>query len=71
MPGHVLVNASAKAIPFMSPSDFPEKVGAVMKGQTVMATGCLTQEPKEKNEYMITGEDGNAAPRRVRGPEER
>ena len=29
-----------------------------MKGHTVTATGCLTQDAKEKNEYMITGEDG-------------
>ena len=27
-------------------------------GQTVTATGCLTKEAKEKNEYLVTGEDG-------------
>jgi len=31
---------------------------AKIVGQNVTATGCLTQDPKEKNEYMITGEDG-------------
>jgi hypothetical protein len=31
---------------------------AKITGQTITATGCLTKEPKEKNEYLITGEDG-------------
>jgi hypothetical protein len=31
-----------------------------IKGQTMTVTGCLTQEPKEKNEYLLTGEDGKA-----------
>jgi len=35
-----------------------EKASTSVKGQTVTATGCVTQDPKEKNEYMITGEDG-------------
>ena len=39
-------------------ADSQDKAGANMKGQTVTATGCLTQDPKEKNEYMITSEDG-------------
>ena len=39
-------------------ADSKDNAGASMKGQTVTATGCLTQDPKEKNEYMITGEDG-------------
>ena len=31
---------------------------AKMVGENHTVTGCLTQDPKEKNEYMITGEDG-------------
>jgi|SRR5262249_42031993 len=27
-------------------------------GQEMTITGCLQKEPKEKNEYLITGEDG-------------
>src|SRR5947208_17028264 len=34
------------------------KTGAKITGQTISATGCLTKEAKEKNEYLITGEDG-------------
>jgi hypothetical protein len=29
-----------------------------MTGQTMTVTGCLQKDPKEKNEYLITGEDG-------------
>ena len=29
-----------------------------MVGQSMTVTGCLTKEAKEKNEYLITGEDG-------------
>ena len=29
-----------------------------MTGQILTVTGCLQQEEKEKNEYLITGEDG-------------
>jgi len=29
-----------------------------MTGQTMTVTGCLSQDTKEKNEYLITGEDG-------------
>jgi len=32
--------------------------GTVTVGQEVTATGCLTKEAKEKNEFLITGEDG-------------
>lgn len=32
--------------------------GPVTVGQEVTATGCLTKEAKEKNEFLITGEDG-------------
>src|SRR6266496_3953891 len=28
-----------------------------MVGQNMTVTGCLTQDAKEKNEYMITGDD--------------
>lgn len=35
-----------------------QKASPSVKGETVTATGCVTQDPKEKNEYMITGEDG-------------
>jgi len=31
---------------------------AKMVGQTMTVTGCLAKDEKEKNEYMITGEDG-------------
>lgn len=33
-------------------------VSTVTVGQEVTATGCLTKEAKEKNEFLITGEDG-------------
>jgi len=39
-------------------ADSQEKAGPSIKGQTVTATGCLNQDPKEKNEYIITAEDG-------------
>jgi len=39
-------------------ADNGAEAGAKMTGQTVTVTGCLKQEPKEKNEYLITGEDG-------------
>src|SRR5205809_560628 len=29
-----------------------------MTGQILTVTGCLQKEEKEKNEYLITGEDG-------------
>ena len=35
-----------------------DKGRAKITGQTITATGCLTKEAKEKNEYLITGEDG-------------
>src|SRR5437879_3404222 len=31
---------------------------AKITGQTMTVTGCLTKDEKEKNEYLITGEDG-------------
>jgi hypothetical protein len=37
---------------------FAKDKAAKMTGQTMTVTGCLKQEPKEKNEYLITGEDG-------------
>ena len=42
----------------LAPRAYSKNKGAKMTGQTITATGCLTQEPKEKNEYLITGEDG-------------
>ena len=44
-------------------SDQSEKSGsanrnAKITGQTMTVTGCLTKDEKEKNEYLITGEDG-------------
>src|SRR5438105_4903255 len=47
----VLVSGSAQADP-------KGKTGAKITGQTMTVTGCLTQDAKEKNEYMIAGEDG-------------
>jgi hypothetical protein len=35
-----------------------QQKAAKTTGQTMTVTGCLKQEPKEKNEYLITGEDG-------------
>ena len=29
-----------------------------MTGQTMTVTGCVQKDTKEKNEYLITGEDG-------------
>ena len=31
---------------------------AKMTGQTMTVTGCVQKDTKEKNEYLITGEDG-------------
>src|SRR5215472_2733219 len=31
---------------------------AKITGQTMTVTGCLQKDEKEKNEYLITGEDG-------------
>jgi hypothetical protein len=42
----------------LTPHAYSKNKGPKMTGQTITATGCLTQEPKEKNEYLITGEDG-------------
>jgi len=44
-------------------SDQSEKTGsanrnAKITGQTMTVTGCLTKDAKEKDEYLITGEDG-------------
>ena len=36
----------------------PKDKAAKITGQTMTVTGCLKQEPKEKSEYLITGEDG-------------
>jgi len=33
-------------------------VGQVTVGQEMTVTGCLTKEAKEKNEFLISGEDG-------------
>ena len=41
-----------------TPSADAKEKAAKITGQTMSATGCLTKEPKEKNEYMITGDDG-------------
>src|SRR5258708_235269 len=49
--GLVMMCGSAQAGP-------KGKAGAKITGQTLTVTGCLTQDAKEKNEYMITGEDG-------------
>ena len=40
-----------------SPAVGKDKDGA-KAGQILSATGCLTKDAKEKNEYVITGEDG-------------
>src|SRR5437016_9998951 len=39
-------------------ADPKAKSGPKITGQTMTVTGCLKQEAKEKNEYLITGEDG-------------
>ena len=55
----ILAGVCGLALAFGLPpqADAKEKA-AKITGQTMSATGCLTKEPKEKNEYMITGEDG-------------
>jgi hypothetical protein len=42
----------------LAPHAYSKDKAAKITGQTITATGCLTQDPKEKNEYLITGEDG-------------
>ena len=42
----------------LTPSAEAKDKAAKMTGQTMTATGCLTKEAKEKNEYIITGDDG-------------
>lgn len=48
----------ALAFGFTPRAESKDKAGAKITGQTITATGCLTKEAKEKNEYLITGEDG-------------
>ena len=42
----------------LTPSAEAKDKTAKITGQTMTATGCLTKEAKEKNEYIITGDDG-------------
>ena len=55
----ILTGVCGLALAFGLPphADAKDKA-AKITGQTMSATGCLTKESKEKNEYMITGEDG-------------
>ena len=48
----------ALAFGFTPRANAKDKAGPKITGQTMTATGCLTKEAKEKNEYLITGEDG-------------
>jgi hypothetical protein len=56
----ILTGALGLALAFgLTPrAESKDKAGAKITGQTITATGCLTKEAKEKNEYLITGEDG-------------
>ena len=56
----ILTGALGFALAFgLTPrAESKDKAGAKITGQTMTATGCLTKEAKEKNEYLITGEDG-------------
>jgi hypothetical protein len=48
----------ALAFGFIPRAESKNKTGAKITGQTMSATGCLTKDPKEKNEYLVTGADG-------------
>jgi len=48
----------ALAFPLTPRAESKNKGGAKITGQTISATGCLTKEAKQKNEYLIPGEDG-------------
>src|SRR5438874_12988215 len=55
----LLTGVSTLALTFgLTPSVQAKDKDAKITGQTITTTGCLTKEAKEKNEYMITGEDG-------------
>jgi hypothetical protein len=56
----ILTGAVGLALAFgLTPrAESKDKAGAKVIGQPMTATGCLTKEAKEKNEYLITGEDG-------------
>src|SRR3954469_23771495 len=54
----LLTGVCGLALAFCSPRAEAKDKAAKIAGQTMSATGCLTKEAKEKNEYMITGEDG-------------
>jgi len=52
----VLTCGLAQAQAAASPQGSADRT-AKSAGQTMTVTGCLQKDPKEKNEYMITGED--------------
>ena len=56
----ILTGALGFALAFgLTPcAESKNKPSAKITGQTITATGCLTKEAKEKNEYLIGGEDG-------------
>jgi len=55
----MLAGVVGLALAFGSPPSAKGKdKAAKITGQTLSATGCLTKDAKEKNEYLITGEDG-------------
>jgi len=56
----VLTGIFGLALAFGLPprAESKDKAETKITGQTITATGCLTKEAKEKNEYLITGEDG-------------
>ena len=57
--GYMLTAAIGLALTCGMPSSAKaQKKAAKITGQTMTVTGCLKQEPKEKNEFLITGEDG-------------
>ena len=56
----ILTGALGLTMAFGIPSRAEEKDGAKITGQTVSATGCLTKDTKEKNEYVITDAEGRA-----------
>ena len=54
----ILIGTIGLALNFGLSSAEPKDKATKITGQTMTVTGCVKQEPKEKNEYLITGEDG-------------
>jgi len=55
----ILTGICGLALTFgLTPSADAKDKAAKITSQTMSATGCLSKDAKEKNEYVITGDDG-------------